>query len=190
MRRYCVTMNTKTLCLAVLSQGKASGYDIGKRLEEPFGHFVDVARSGVYPILKNLEEEGLVQFEDIEQASLPNKKIYELTTKGRDYLKTELEALPPTHKMRSQFVLLLFLAEMLSPEKVEAIISYHLQDLECFLLEVPELRKRTAGNKGQEFVLKFVIEKALNEKKFLENYSEEFMESLKAEIMEEENSYE
>jgi PadR family transcriptional regulator AphA len=67
-------MNTKTLCLAVLSLGKASGYDIGKRLEDPFGHFVDVARSGVYPILKTLEEEGLVQYENVEQSALPNKK--------------------------------------------------------------------------------------------------------------------
>ena len=183
-------MNTKTLCLAVLSLGKASGYDIGKRLEDPFGHFVDVARSGVYPILKILEEEGLVQFEDIEQAALPNKKIYELTDKGRDFLKAELEALPPSHKMRSQFMLLLFLAEMLSSERLETIISTRIQDVECFLQEVPELRKRVAGNKGQEFVLKYVIDKAVNEKNFLENNSEEFMESLKSEVMEEETSYE
>ncbi len=183
-------MNTKTLCLAVLSLGKASGYDIGKRLEDPFGHFVDVARSGVYPILKIMVEEGLVQYENIEQVALPNKKIYELTEKGRDLLKAELEALPPFHKIRSQFMLLLFFAEMLSSERLEEIISERIQNVECFLQEVPQLSKRVAGNKGQEFMLKYVVDKAANEKEFLEKYAGEFMESLKTEVMEEETSYE
>ena len=183
-------MNNKTLCLAVLSLGKASGYDICKKLEDPFGHFVDVARSGVYPILKTLEEEALVQYENIEQATLPNKKIYELTDKGKSFLKSELEALPPTHKIRSQFLLLLFLADMLSSGRLETIISEHLNGLECFLQDLPELRKRVAGNKGQEFLLKYVENNVRNEKKFLEEHSEEFMESLKNDVTEVETNYE
>lgn len=183
-------MNTKTLCLAVLSLGKASGYDIGKKLEDPFGHFVDVARSGVYPILKTLEEEGLVQYENVEQDALPNKKIYELTEKGKGFLKTQLEALPPTHKIRSQFLLLLFLADMLSSQRLETIISEHVHELECFLQDLPELKQRVAGNRGQEFLLKYVENNVKNEMKFLEENSEEFMESLRTEVMEEEISYE
>ena len=183
-------MNNKTLCLAVLSLGKASGYDICKKLEDPFGHFVDVAGSGVYPILKTLEEENLVQYENIEQVALPNKKIYELTDKGKNFLKAELEALPPTHKMRSQFMLLLFLADMLSSERLETIIVQHRQEMECFLQDLPELRKRVAGNKGQEFLLKYVANNVKNEMKFLDEHSEEFMESLKTEVKEVETNYE
>jgi len=182
-------MNTKSLCLAVLTLGKASGYDIGKRLEDPFGHFVDVSRSGVYPVLKCMEEEGLVQYEYIEQATLPNKKIYELTDKGRDLLKTELEALPPTHKIRSQFMLLLFFAEMLSPDRLKTMLNERIQEVEHFLREVPKIHKWMAGNKGQEFMLEYVINKAIAEKEFLEKNSGEFMESLKTEVMEEEISY-
>jgi hypothetical protein len=118
------------------------------------------------------------------------RKIYELTDPGRVFLKTELEALPPTHKMRSQFMLLLFLADMLSSKRLETIITEHLQGMECFLQELPELRKRVAGNKGQEFLLKYVANNVKNEKKFLEENSEEFMESLKTEVMEGKTSYE
>lgn len=185
-------MNIKTLCLAVLSLGKASGYDIGKRLEEPFGHFVDVARSGVYPVLKVLEEEALVQFENVEQTALPNKKIYELTDKGRDLLQAELEALPPTHKIRSQFMLLVFFAEMLSQERLEAIFKERIDDMECFLQEAPYWKKQVEGKKGQEFLLEYVQAKAIFEKEFIEKHSGKFMDSLKTEEMELEleNNYE
>jgi DNA-binding PadR family transcriptional regulator len=183
-------MNTKTLCLAVLSLGKASGYDIGKRLENPFGHFVDVSRSGVYPVLKCMEEEGLVQYEDIEQSALPNKKIYELTDKGRDLLKAELDVLPPVHKIRSQFMLLLFFAEMLSPQRLETILKERVQEVEYFLQEESNIRKSVAGNKGQEFMLDYVVNKAIAEKECLEKNSGEFMERLKTEAMEKETSYE
>lgn len=183
-------MNIKTLCLAVLSLGKASGYDIGKRLEEPFGHFVDVARSGVYPVLKCLEEEGLVQFENVEQAALPNKKIYDLTDKGRDYLKAELEALAPTHKIRSQFMLLVFFADMLSEDRLETIFKQRIDEMECFLQEEPYWREMVQGNKGQEFLLDYVRAKAKLEKEFLEQNSGKLMDSLKAEEMELESNYE
>ena len=177
-------MNIKTLCLAVLSLGKASGYDIGKRLEEPFGHFVDVARSGVYPVLKSLEEQELVQFENVEQAALPNKKIYDLTDKGRNLLKAELEALEPTHKIRSHFMLLVFFADMLSEKRLEFVFKEHIQDMEHFLQEEPYWRKMVQGNKGQEFLFEYVRAKAIFEKEFLEKNSGKLMDSLKAKEME------
>ncbi len=87
-------------------------------------------------------------------------------------------------------MLLLFLADMLSSERLESIISEHLQGMECFLQDLPELRQRVAGNKGQEFLLKYVENNVRNEKKFLEEHSEEFMESLKTEVTEMETNYE
>ncbi len=182
-------MNTKTLCLAALSLGKASGYDIGKRLEDPLGHFVDVARSGVYPVLKSLEEEGLVQYENVEQEGLPNKKIYELTEAGRTYLKAELEILPPVHKIRSQFMLLMFFAEMLSAERIEVVMAERIGEVECFLQDLPYWRKYVEGNKGQSFLLDYVEFKMKSEKEFLEKNASRLIDSLKCddcpEVMEE-----
>lgn len=185
-------MNIKTLCLAVLSLGKASGYDIGKKLEEPFGHFVDVARSGVYPVLKSLEEAELVKYKNVEQVSLPNKKIYDLTDKGRDFLKTELEVLAPTHKIRSQFMLLVFFAEILSQDKLESIFKKRIEEMELFLQEEPYWKKKVEGNKGQEFLLEYVQAKIIFEKEYLKKNSGRLLDSLKAEEMELEskNGYE
>lgn len=178
-------MNTKILCLAALSLGKASGYDIGKRLEKPLGFFVDTAKSGVYPALKCLYEEGLVQYEDIEQSSLPNKKIFELTQKGKDLLKVELEALTPTHKLRSEYMLLLFFAEHLSSERMEAIMAEHIHDVDCFLQEVPKLQGFVENNIGQQFLLDYLVDRAKGEKVFIDQNFGALMAKMKLKDMRE-----
>ena len=115
-----------------------------------------------------------------------------LTDKGRDLLKAELEELEPTHKIRSQFMLLVFFAEMLSEERLEAIFKGRIEEMECFLQEEPYWRKMVQGNKGQEFLLDYVRAKAKLEKEFLEQNSGKLMDSLKVEGMEMEleNNYE
>ena len=178
-------MNTKILCLAALSLGKASGYDIGKRLEEPLGFFVDTAKSGVYPALRCLYEEGLVQYEDIEQSSLPNKKIFELTPKGEELLKAELEALAPTHKLRSEFMLLLFFAEMLSTDRLQAIVNEHIQDAERFLQEVPKLQKYVENDIGQQFLLDFVVNRVTGDKEYLQHNLEALITKMETKAMQE-----
>ncbi|MFL2840278.1 MAG: PadR family transcriptional regulator [Pseudohongiellaceae bacterium] len=171
-------MNVKILCLGALSLGKASGYDIGKRLKDPLGHFVDTAKSSVYPTLKALHEEGLVQYEDIEQTSHPNKKIFELTQKGKDVLKLELEALAPTHKIRSQYMLMLFFADMLSSDRIGAIIKERIQNVESFLRDESQLREYVGNNIGQQFLLDSILASAKGEKEYLVKNIETLLEKL------------
>jgi len=45
-------MDTKTLCLGVLTLGDASGYDVRKQLTETFSHFMEISPSGIYPALR------------------------------------------------------------------------------------------------------------------------------------------
>lgn len=168
-------MNTKTLCLGVLSLGKASGYDIVKQLEQIFSHFVDVSASGVYPALKSLHAEGLVQYEDVAQDTLPNKKIFELTEKGKQRLQQELEVLPPTHKVRSQFMLLMFFAEWLSAERLCKIMQERLDELNCFINDERHWRKQVEDSENQCFLLDYVLAKMKAEKEFLEKHSGDFI---------------
>ena len=171
-------MNTRTLCLGALSLGKASGYHIGKQLNEVFGQFVDIASSGVYPALRSLAEEGLVKCEVVEQDGLPNKKIYELTAEGRKTLQEELEVLHPTHKVKSQFMLLLFFAEQISAERMKNIIQERLSEIDSFFEAEPMIRNQVCGSPGQSFLLDYVIHKFETEKQFLESRSCDLLEQL------------
>lgn len=66
-------MNTKQLLLCVLMEGPASGYDIKKSVEERASKIVDVSINNIYPALKELAEEGLVSYRQVEQEARPNK---------------------------------------------------------------------------------------------------------------------
>ena len=47
-------MDIKTLCLGVLTQGEASGYDIKKHFECVFSHFYVAGFGSIYPALTEL----------------------------------------------------------------------------------------------------------------------------------------
>ena len=78
-------MDVKTLCLAVLFQGEATGYEIKKAFEEgPFAHFQRASFGSIYPSLSRLLAEGLAEAEAHEQDGRPDKKVYRLTAAGRE----------------------------------------------------------------------------------------------------------
>ena len=45
-------MDTRSICLGVLSMGEATGYEIKKLFEDgPFSHFYDAGYGSIYPAL-------------------------------------------------------------------------------------------------------------------------------------------
>jgi DNA-binding PadR family transcriptional regulator len=80
--------------LALLAREKTHGYDVVQKLKE-LEMFAEVPpdTSGVYKVLKSMEEEGLIcsnwEFGDMG----PAKKQYALTKQGKDCLKKWAETL-------------------------------------------------------------------------------------------------
>ena len=50
-------MDVKTVCLGMLSDGEASGYDLKKQFESSFGHFFAAGFGSIYPALSSLADE-------------------------------------------------------------------------------------------------------------------------------------
>lgn len=117
-------MDAKSLCLAVLTQGDASGYEIKKALEEPpLGQFQDTGFGSIYPALTKLTEDGLVHGTEMAQEKRPDKKVYAITGAGRRALTAALMEPPPPDKFRSDFLFVLFLSHMLPDSHVAAVID-------------------------------------------------------------------
>ncbi|MCB5176688.1 MULTISPECIES: PadR family transcriptional regulator [Microvirga] len=129
-------MDTKTLCLAVLSMGDASGYEIRKRVEEVFARFMDVAPSGIYAALKLLDQEGLVSATVVPQEGKPNKTVYTLLDRGREALAASLRASEGRHRIRSELVTLLMFADLLPPEKLRDVLANRVAELEQIKAEM------------------------------------------------------
>lgn len=163
-------MDTKTLCLGVLTLGPASGYDIRRRFEDTFGHFMDVAPSAVYPALKELHRERLVSCEPVAQEGRPNKKVYGLTDAGKRAFAAALADTRPRHRVRSELILLLYFATMLSPGQLGTVFESRLTELRGWIALTEDWLESKAGREadvGQTFVARYALSVMTAESAFL-----------------------
>ena len=124
-------MDTKTLCLAVLQAAPASGYEIKKTLESgPLSHFQEISFGAIYPALSRLADEGLITGRTQAQDKRPDKKVYSLTSTGQDRLVDTLLQPPAPDRVRSDFLMILFLSDLLPQDYVIEIIDARTADLE------------------------------------------------------------
>ena len=121
-------MDTRTLCLGALTGGPATGYEIKKRFEDTFGYFMEISHSAIYPALAELLHDGLVTVSRVEQETRPDKKVYSLTPAGQARFRSDLAQSPGKHRVRSEFLVLLFFAEWLPPERLRQVLDAQLDD--------------------------------------------------------------
>ena len=93
-------MSLKYTLLGFLSCGPMTGYDLKKQMDNSTQFFWHAKLSQIYPALKKLAEEGLVEATVIPQEGKPDKKSYLITEAGRatlmDWLAEPIDELSPT----------------------------------------------------------------------------------------------
>ena len=126
-------MDVKTVCLGILTDGAASGYDLKKHFESTFGHFFAAGYGSIYPALSALADQGLVTCEHVPQEGKPDRKVYAITADGRAFLAEALHAdLAPCHKIRSDFLATLCFAHLMSAEDIETVLDNRIKNLEYY----------------------------------------------------------
>ena len=148
-------MDVKTLCLGVLTFGDMTGYDIKKHFEEAFSHFFPAGFGSIYPALAELTRDGLATCQDVAQDKRPDKKVYRVTDEGRRLLREALLKTPPRHRVRSEFVVLLYFAHLLPPEHLAAILNQRTADMEALLALLREAEQTECSLPSHPFVLGF-----------------------------------
>jgi DNA-binding PadR family transcriptional regulator len=123
-------MDVKTVCLGMLTEGEASGYDLKKTFESSFGHCFAAGYGSIYPALASLAESGCVDCEEIAQDGKPDRKVYRITKKGWDALLAELDNPAPSHKIRSEFLAQMAFAHLMTPEQVQTVLDSRIEDAE------------------------------------------------------------
>jgi DNA-binding PadR family transcriptional regulator len=132
-------MDVKTLCLGVLFEGDASGYELKKRLEEgPFSRFQAPGYGSIYPALAALARDGLVTMREIAQDKRPDKKVYGLTARGRLALLDSVTRPPEPDRIRSDFAFATYFGEMLPAGRLDRIVEERLAALRRHLAEMKE----------------------------------------------------
>lgn len=80
-RRFFRQGEVRLALLSLLEDEPAHGYELMKRLEDRSGGLYRASAGTVYPVLQQLEDEGLVRI-----AEEDGKKVYHLTEEGREEL--------------------------------------------------------------------------------------------------------
>jgi PadR family transcriptional regulator AphA len=114
-------MNTLSYTLlGLIARQPLSGYDLTRQMSERMGLMWPVRHSQIYPELAQMEEQGLVAHEVIEQQDRPDKKVYRLTSAGRLALQQwVMEPTPPT-MIRDEFLLKAYSIWVTAPQEVIA----------------------------------------------------------------------
>ena len=71
------------IILGLLTHEELSGYDIKKIIDSSIGNFWEVGYGQIYPTLKVIEKEGLVERKNEIQSKGPERITYTITDKGR-----------------------------------------------------------------------------------------------------------
>jgi len=144
-------MNTRTLCLGILSFGDASGYEIKKMVEGGlFRPFNGASYGSIYPALTRLAEVGLLDCREQVQIGRPNKKVYSLTDAGRRQLAAEISVDPRDDVFKSEFLFIMLFGHLVSPDHLARI---YLERLERIRAEYAVLRDFASGcdDRGTRF---------------------------------------
>jgi DNA-binding PadR family transcriptional regulator len=84
--------------LGVLSLTPVHGYDVWRYLKDHLGVVWQLGRSQVYSLLSQMERDGLVTHERVDQANLPARKVFSLTPEGRRVIDQWIRE--PVHHVR------------------------------------------------------------------------------------------
>ena len=125
---------SKYAVMGVLSLRPSSGYDIKKFMECSTSNFWSESYGQIYPILKQLVEEGLAASHAAKQEGKPEKYIYTLTEQGKEGLRDWLSESVESSVERNELLLKLFFGAHIPLEKNQEHL-HAFQELQSHLLK-------------------------------------------------------
>ncbi len=132
-------MNLRSVLLGFLRRGDRTGYELKKAMDGSVGFFFGSSYGSIYPALKELEAEGLVEVREVVQSGKPNKKVYSITPEGEESFRAQLQESPAADSFRSEFLMHLFFGKEQESERLLALISDYRASQEGKLARLQEI---------------------------------------------------
>jgi len=158
-------MDIKTICLAILAQGDATGYEIQKAIKDgPLAHFFDASFGSIYPALARLSEGELIACRVVSAAGKPERKVYTILPKGRLQLSNALANVSMTDRIRSPFLAVMLFSSLLSPRELYRLIESRIEVHKSVLahLDGPAEEPQSTGEKFVQGYARAIHEAALD----------------------------
>ena len=175
-------MDTETLCLCTLSVEPATGYELKQRFEQVYAHFYVAGFGSIYPALGKLADRGLVEFDTSRGPGPRPRKRYRITAEGEIALRERLASVEPVHRVHSDFLLLMLMADHMEPARVEALIGKRIAQIASQLEAIEKARANEAdAPAGVEFVRDLGQTMLQTAAEFLQTHRNTLISALEAE---------
>ena len=154
------TNKTRFALLGMLSFHPASGYEIKTAMQRTTDHFWSESDGAIYPILKQLLDEGLVTFEVENADSGKPKKVYSITEDGNAELQDWLEQDVESTRGRSELLLKIFFGKNIDKSVTKKHIENYKNKMMSTLKEYENIAKISATKKSKDNLFGFLTLKA------------------------------
>ena len=118
--------------LGLLAQRPRSGYDIKAVVDRSTRFFWAASYGQIYPELKRLEQDGLIEGEDQPRGGR-GRRVYQLTEAGREALVEWLRGTTTTVELRDESLLRLFFADNLQRKDALQLLEGRKRGHEAYL---------------------------------------------------------
>ncbi|MBN1468683.1 MAG: PadR family transcriptional regulator [Fusobacteriaceae bacterium] len=136
---------TKYIILGMLYKKELSGYNMKNWIDSQFKYFWSESYGQIYPMLKKLEEEDLIEKKSVSDIGR-QKNTYIITEKGREEFREYMMQSCEEEKMKSELLLKMAFGYLIPKE-------YNLKNLEEFRNR--ELKKKKEYEKIDKHLIEF-----------------------------------
>jgi DNA-binding PadR family transcriptional regulator len=111
--------------LAALYDASCSGYDLAKKFDGSVGFFWSASHQQIYRELTKLEEQSYISAAVVQQTNRPDKKVYEVTTSGQNYLRDWISQPSTVPAIKDELLVKLFAGDLAEPTMILCELEHH-----------------------------------------------------------------
>jgi DNA-binding PadR family transcriptional regulator len=143
-------MSLRDAVLAALLEGESSGYDLAKGFDASVANFWMATPQQLYRELDRLAEHGLIQARMVHQERRPNKRMFSLTSAGRDAIREFTAKAPKPSVIRDELLIKVQAADAGDGRAVREFVVERLQWATAKLQRYERLRTRLLDGRDED----------------------------------------
>ncbi|MBD2847236.1 PadR family transcriptional regulator [Paenibacillus sp. IB182496] len=160
-------MTGQDVVLGMLVHSPKTGYQIKQMITRIFSFFFDASYGTVYPTLRKLEREGMIQKEVVLQEGKPNKNVYAITPAGISTFQLYLERELAEDILKSDILVRLYFGDLADRDTVCTWIDLAAERAEARERQLrKDLREYSGMSKTQQICLRYGISKYAHDVNF------------------------
>lgn len=178
---------TSFAVLGMLGFNPMSGYDLKQFADKSIGHFYwSPAKSQIYAELRRLTAAGLVTEKHVEQDGRPDKRVYALTSEGRETLASWIENSEFEQDVfKSNLMLRVFFGKSADPDSLIRLLRQNFDFEQGRVAELRAMEQQclTAGPEHDTLFSLLTVRAGIHLAEAAVKWSEEAIKSLEARVV-------